>query len=48
MLRLIQHAEQLNTPLSRSTLELLAAECPLPEIVKEADRVLAKLQNEAR
>ena len=29
------------TPLSRSTLELLATECPLPEIVKEAERVLA-------
>ncbi len=36
MLRLIQLAEALDTPQSRSTLELLAAECPLPEIVKEA------------
>lgn len=45
MLRLIQLAEEFDTPLSRSTLELLAAECPLPEIVKEAERVLAKLKS---
>lgn len=48
MLRLIQLAETLDTPLSRSTLELLATECPLPEIVKEAERVLAKLQSGMR
>jgi hypothetical protein len=48
MLRLIQLAEDLDTPLSRSTLQLLAAECPLPEIAKEAERVLAKLQSRVR
>ena len=45
MFRLIHLAETLNTPLAKSTLELLAAECPLPLVVKEAKRVLAKLQN---
>jgi WD40 repeat protein len=48
MLRLIQLAEQLDTPLSRSTLELLTAECPIPPIVKEAQRVLTKLQTNPR
>ena len=45
MLRLIQLAEQLDTAESRSTLELLAAECPVAPIAKEAQRVLAKLQS---
>ncbi len=48
MLRLIQLAEQTDTPVSRSTLELLAAECPLPPIAKEARRVLTKLQTAPR
>lgn len=42
MRRLIQLAETLGTPAARNLLELLAAECPLPEIVKESQRVLAK------
>jgi WD40 repeat protein len=45
MLRLIQLAEQIDTPLSRSTLELLAAECPVAPIAKEAERVLTNLQS---
>ena len=42
MLRLIQLAQQMKTPLARATLELLAAECPLPEITQEAQRILAQ------
>lgn len=43
MRRLIQLAEVSATPAARSLLDLLAGECPLPEIVKEAQSALARL-----
>ena len=48
MHRLIQLAENADTPTARSLLGLLAAECPLEPIVKESRRVLAKLQSGTR
>jgi len=48
MRRLIGLAEASASPAARSLLDLLAAECPLPEIVKEAQAALARLDAAGR